>query len=102
MKEWDYENEQWMSLPAHLKHLPLFTRHYDLISLFFRTLWSIILKYFFFRFYIRLIVKGDFHEIHRNYPRLLVISNHASHLDAVAIAAAIPFRYWMDLYIAAA
>lgn len=102
MKEWDYENEQWVKLPSHLKHLPLFTRHYDLTSLFFRTLWSIILKYFFFKFYIRLEVKGDFHEIHKNYPRLLIISNHASHLDATSIAAAIPFRYWLDVYITAA
>ncbi|MEK7358722.1 MAG: 1-acyl-sn-glycerol-3-phosphate acyltransferase, partial [Bdellovibrionota bacterium] len=88
MKEWDYDNEQWMKLPSYLKHLPLFTRHYDLTSLVMRTLWSIILKYGFYKFYIRLKVKGDFHEIHRNYPRLLVIANHASHLDAVTIAAA--------------
>jgi 1-acyl-sn-glycerol-3-phosphate acyltransferase len=46
--------------------------------------------------------KGDFHEIHRNYPRLLVIANHSSHLDAIAITGAIPFRYWTDVYIAAA
>lgn len=102
MKEWDYENDQWMSLPGHLKHLPLFTRHFDFVSLIMRTLWSIILKYGFFRFYIRLQTVGDFHQIHKNYPRLLVIANHASHLDAVAIAAAIPFRYWLTLYIAAA
>ncbi len=101
MKEWDYDNDQWMALPSHLKHLPLFTRHYDLLSLVMRTLWSIILK-FLFRFYIRLYVKGDFHEIHKNYPRLLVIANHASHLDATSIVAAVPFRYWMDLYITAA
>jgi 1-acyl-sn-glycerol-3-phosphate acyltransferase len=102
VKEWDYENEQWVSLPSHLKHLPLFTRNYDLLSLIVRSLWSLILKGWFFKFYVRLKVKGDFHEIHRNYPRLLVIANHTSHLDAVAIAAAIPFRYWLDVYIAAA
>lgn len=102
MKEWDYENDQWMSLPTHLKHLPLFTRHLDFVSLIIRSIWSVILKYGFFKFYIRLQTKGDFHQIHKNYPRLLVISNHASHLDAVAIAAAIPFRYWLSLYIAAA
>lgn len=102
MKEWDYENEQWTKLPSYLKHLPLFTRHFDLTSRLFRALWSFILKYFFYKFYIRLKVIGDFHEIYKNYPRLLVIANHASHLDAVSIAAAIPFRYWMDVYIAAA
>lgn len=102
MKEWDYENEQWIKLPSHLKHLPLFTRHHDLISLFFRTVWSLVLKYICFKFYVRLQVKGDFHEIHKNYPRLLIISNHASHLDATSIAAAIPFRYWSHLYITAA
>jgi 1-acyl-sn-glycerol-3-phosphate acyltransferase len=102
MKDWDYENEQWMRLPSYLKHLPLFTRHYDMMGMVARFLWWIILRQWFFRFYIRLKVKGDFHEIYRNYPRLLVISNHSSHLDAVSIAAAIPLRYWLDLYIAAA
>lgn len=102
MKKWDYENEQWMKLPYHLKHLPIFTRHYDMTSLFVRIVWSIFLKDVFFRFYIRLTVKGDFHEIHRNYPKLLLISNHGSHLDAISIAAAIPLRYWLDVYIAAA
>lgn len=101
MKDWDYENEQWTQLPTHLKHLPLFTRQYDLVSLFFRMLWAGFL-FIFFKTYIRLKVVGSFHEVHKNNPRLLVISNHASHLDAVSIAAAIPFRYWMDLYIAAA
>jgi 1-acyl-sn-glycerol-3-phosphate acyltransferase len=102
VKEWDYENEQWMGLPSYLKHLPLFTRHLDFMSLLFRAAWSVILKYGFYKFYIRLKVKGDFNEIYRNYPRLLVIANHASHLDAVSIAAAIPFRYWLNVYIAAA
>ena len=102
MRDWDYENEQWVRLPSHLKHLPLFTRHLDLMSFFFRLVWSVILKHLFFRFYIRLKVKGDFQAIYENYPRLLLISNHSSHLDALSIAAAIPFRYWLDLYIAAA
>ena len=102
MKEWDYENEQWVGLPTYLKHLPLFTRHLDFASILARTIWSIVLKYGFYKFYIRLKVKGDFKEIYRNYPRLLVIANHASHLDAVSIAAAIPYRYWLNLYIAAA
>lgn len=102
MKDWDYDNEQWTQLPSYLKHLPIFTRQYDLVSLFFRGLWAFVLKNFFYTFYIRLTVKGDFHEIHRNYPRLLVICNHASHIDAVSIAAAVPLRYWLDLYIAAA
>ena len=44
MRDWDYENEQWTRLPSYLKHLPLFTRDYDLVSLFFRSLWSVILK----------------------------------------------------------
>lgn len=99
---WNYENRQWTQLPGHLKHLPLFTRHFDFTSLIFRALWGFFLKALAFRFWIRLEVKGDFHQIYRDYPRLLVISNHASHLDAVSIAAAVPFRYWLDLYISAA
>lgn len=102
MKKWDYENEQWTQLPYHIKHLPLFIRHLDYLSIVLRTLWSLFLKYIFFQFYIRLQVKGDFHKIHKEFPRLLVISNHASHLDALSIAAAVPYRYWLDLYIAAA
>lgn len=101
MKDWDYENEQWTKLPVHLKHLPLFTRYYDITSLIIRAAWAAFLNLF-FKTYIRLKVVGDFHEVAKNNPRLLVISNHASHLDAISIAAAIPFRYWLDLYIAAA
>ncbi len=99
---WNYENEQWTQLPSHLKHLPLFTRHFDFTSLIFRALWGFFLKAVAFRFWIRLEVKGDFHKIYQEHRRLLVISNHASHLDAVSIAAAVPFKYWLDLYISAA
>lgn len=103
MKDWTYENKQWTQLPTYLKHLPLFTRHIDLSSMFIRFLWSIFLQDIVFRFYIRLKVKGaDLKEIYKNHPRLLIISNHASHLDATSIAAAIPRKYWLSLYIAAA
>lgn len=102
MRNWNYENEQWTQLPAHLKHLPLFTRHVDLMSWIFRLLWAGYIKFVAFRFYVRLDVKGNFDELYQKYPRLLIISNHASHLDAVSITAAVPFRYWMDLYITAA
>lgn len=102
MKDWDYENEQWMRLPTYLKHLPIFTRQFDIIGFVIRFCWWFVLTHIAFRFYIRLKVKGDFEEIHRNYPRLLIMSNHSSHLDATSIAAAIPFRYWLDLYITAA
>ena len=101
MKNWNYNNEQWTELPGHLKHLPLFTRQFDLTSWIFRLIWAIFLK-FMFRLYFRTKVVGDIHEIYNNNPKLLIISNHASHLDAVSIAAAIPFKYWLDLYIAAA
>lgn len=103
MKEWNYENEQWTKLPTYLKHLPLFTRHIDYTSMFFRFLWSIFLQDLAFNFYIRLKVVGTpFKEIYKHHPKLLIISNHASHLDATSIAAAIPRRYWLSLYIAAA
>ena len=102
MKDWNYENEQWTKLPAHLKHLPLFTRNLDYVSIFFRFIWAIFLKGLFFRFYVRLKVQGDYKKVYQEYPRLLIISNHASHLDALSIAASIPTRYWIDLYIAAA
>lgn len=101
MKDWNYENEQWTQLPHHLKHLPLFTRYNDFTSMIFRVLWAIFLKLA-FRFYIRLYVVGDFHKLYREHKRLLLISNHASHLDAVSIAAAVPFTYWKFLFITAA
>src|SRR5258707_1058829 len=102
MKEWNYENDQWTKLPPYLKHLPLFTRHIDIFSMTMRALWALVLKYGAFSFFIRLKVVGSYDEIYKKHPRLLLISNHASHLDAVSIAASIPLRYWTSLYIAAA
>jgi 1-acyl-sn-glycerol-3-phosphate acyltransferase len=102
MRDWNYENKQWTKLPSHLKHLPLFTRHVDFTSIFIKYLWALFLKFVFFQFYIRLKVKGDFHQIYKNHPKLLIISNHGSHLDALSIATAIPAQYWTDLFIAAA
>lgn len=100
--EWDYENEQWTQLPPYLKHLPLFTRHFDLTSKFFRFLWAVFLKLLAYRFYVRIKLHGEFHTIAKNYPKLIVISNHASHLDATSMAAVIPYRYWPQLYVTAA
>lgn len=102
MRKWDYENEQWTQLPTYLKHLPLFTQHIDWTSRIFRFLWAFYLKLIGFRFYIRLNIIGDFHEIAKKHPRLLLISNHASHLDATSIAAAVPFAFWDFLFITAA
>lgn len=102
MKDWDYDNDQWMRLPGYLKHLPLFTRHVDLTSIVIKYIWAVFLKLVFFRTYIQLRVVGDFKKVYAENPRLLVISNHGSHLDAISIATAIPAFYWRDLYIAAA
>jgi len=38
-KEWNYENNQFTKLPAHLKHLPLFTRHFDFMPVPLNTGW---------------------------------------------------------------
>jgi 1-acyl-sn-glycerol-3-phosphate acyltransferase len=102
MKDWVYNNEQWTKLPPYLKHLPLFTRHFDMLSLTIKYLWALFLKFVFFKFYIRLKVMGDYHKIYKEHPRLLVISNHGSHLDAISIATSIPVQYWTDVFIAAA
>ncbi|MBX9767156.1 MAG: 1-acyl-sn-glycerol-3-phosphate acyltransferase [Bdellovibrionales bacterium] len=102
MREWNYENDQWTKLPYHLRHLPLFSRQFDLISIFLRFLWFLFLRYLFFQFYIRLKVKGDFAKVFKENPKLLVISNHSSHLDAVCISTAMPFRFWPHLFFAAA
>ena len=103
MREWNYENDQWTKLPDYVKHQPLFTQHYDLTSQFFKLLWYIILKKWFYTMYIRLsVVGGNFDELYKNHKKLIIISNHASHLDATCIAASIPRRHWYNLYIAAA
>ncbi|MBE8221274.1 MAG: 1-acyl-sn-glycerol-3-phosphate acyltransferase [Bdellovibrionales bacterium] len=102
MEKWDYENEQWLKLPNHLKHLPLFTRSFDLVSIFFKYLWALILKII-FTFYIRIKIFGpSWKKIFKQHPKLLIMSNHSSHLDAVAIAATIPVGYWSHLYLTAA
>ncbi len=103
MKPWSYDNEQWTTLPMHLRHLPLFTKNFDLTSRVVRFLWALYLRDFVFKTYIRLETKGtSFRELHEKYPKLIIIANHASHIDATSIAAAVPKRYWKDLYIAAA
>ena len=102
MRNWSYENEQWTQLPGHLKHLPLFTRHIDITSWIFRVLWGFFLKILIFKFYTPMRIHGSFQDVWEKHPRLIIISNHASHIDAVSIAAAIPFKYWLDLYISAA
>ncbi len=102
MKKWNYDNEQWTKLPSYLKHLPLFTRHIDYFSIFIKYIWALFLKYVFFIFYIRLKTVGNWKEIYKKHPKLLIISNHGSHLDAISIAASIPVFYWIDLFIGAA
>jgi 1-acyl-sn-glycerol-3-phosphate acyltransferase len=102
MKDWNYDNDQWTKLPPYLKHLPLFTRHLDVFSISMRFLWAIVLKYFIFMFYVRIQVIGDFAEVRKKYPKLILMSNHTSHVDAVSIAASVPMKYWPSLYITAA
>lgn len=102
MKKWNYENEQWTKLPSHLKHLPLFTQHFDLFSRSVKLVWAFILKFLIFKFYIRLKVIGDFKKLTKDSPKLLLISNHGSHLDATSIAAAVPMSFWSNLFVAAA
>lgn len=103
MKPWTYNNEQWTRLHPHLRHLPLFTRNIDFTSMVIRFLWALYLRDFVFKYYIRLKTKGaSFHDLYKKHPKLIIISNHASHIDATSIAAAISKRYWRDLYIAAA
>ena len=74
MEDWSYENEQWTKLPTYLRHLPLFSRHTDLTSIFFRILWSFFLQEFIFKFYVRLNIQGgNYHEIFRLTPQELDI-----------------------------
>ena len=63
-----------------------------------QAIWGVVLR-FCFRFYCKLKKKGSFRGIYKKYPRLIIISNHTSHLDAGVIYASIPFRYWKNLHI---
>lgn len=76
---------------------------YEKISghLFARAIWAIFLRLA-FKFYIRMKIKGSFKGFYKKYPKLIIISNHTSHIDGPAILSAIPFSHWMDLYILAA
>jgi len=102
MKEWKYENDQWAKLPPHLRHVPIHAANTSLSTRIVQWCWAFFLKRIFFRFYIRLKVKGSFRPAYEKHPRLLIISNHSSHLDAISIASAIPLRYWHRQYAAAA
>lgn len=67
-----------------------------------RTFFVFFLKKIFFKFYLRLRVVGDIKKILEEHPKLLLISNHSSHLDAVAITSMMPLFRCHDLYITAA
>ena len=98
-KRWLNRNDQLKELSDDIQHLPLITRHFDLFSFFICLLWSQILKKIFFKFYLKIIIKGgDFNSLIAKHPKLLVISNHSSHLDAISIASSIPFFHWQHLY----
>ncbi|MCB0393409.1 MAG: 1-acyl-sn-glycerol-3-phosphate acyltransferase [Bdellovibrionales bacterium] len=99
---WKYENDQWTRLPHHIRHLPIITRHFDLFSAFIRFVWSQFLKNIFFKYYMKLEVVGDMRNLMQTHPKLIVMSNHGSHLDAISIATAAPIRYWLNIYFAAA
>jgi len=101
-KEWNYENDQYTKLPAHLKHLPLFTRHFDFTSWIFRCMWGFLMKCILLKYYVKVDIHGNFKKIYKENPKLLIISNHTSHMDTTIITTAIPFKYWLDLYIGAA
>jgi 1-acyl-sn-glycerol-3-phosphate acyltransferase len=62
-----------------------------------RGLWAFILKFVFFKFYVRLTVKGDFEPLLKDPQKLILISSHSSHLDALALLAAIPYKQWPHL-----
>lgn len=85
-----------------MQHLPLYVKEVSLLSRMVGFLWMLFLKYFFFKLYIRLEVVGDFFPVFRKHNKLILLSNHASHLDAISIQAAVPYKFWQPLYAAAA
>ena len=89
-------------MPNYLRHLPIYDPPKTLLGRFARWLWAWILKRLIFKFYIRIHVDGDLKDLTTRHPKLLMICNHASHLDDVVVAAAVSFKNWSHLYPAAA
>lgn len=77
-------------------------RHSDLKSKIASLFWAIFLKLLGFAIYVRIKIHGSFQNIYKKHPKLLIISNHSSHLDASSIEAAVPWKYWKHLYISVA
>lgn len=78
-----------------------------LLKTLLRIIWIIYLKIFFF-FIVRLKVKNhnkdnkNLHFLSKKKSKLILISNHASHLDAIAIMSIIPWKINMNFYVGAA
>ena len=77
-------------------------RNHNPLSLLMSILWAFFLKCLGFGIYVKIKIHGSFKDIYKKHPKLLIISNHSSHLDASSIAAAVPWKYWKHLYISAA
>jgi len=97
--------KRWVYTPSPLlqktlaERLTTFPREPSMAVYGLRLLGMVLLRVV-FALYFRLRIEGG-----RNIPRsgpFVLVANHASHLDAVALACALPARQWNHAYAAAA
>ena len=88
MKPWSYNPSPVLSQTL-AEQLTVFPRERDLTQTVLRTVWTVCLRGF-LRVYFRLTIEGR-GRLPRT-GRYVLVANHASHLDAVSLSAALPIR----------
>lgn len=88
MRPWSYDPSPTISQTL-AEQLTVFPRERDLTHTVLRTVWTICLRGF-LRVYFRLTIEGR--ERLPRTGRYVLAANHASHLDALSLSAALPMR----------
>lgn len=98
MMDWRYETDP--SLGKSLKEsLSLFPREKDMLFSSIRFLWNFLIRLW-LKIYFRLEIHGK--ERLPKHQTFVLIANHSSHLDAIALSAALPWRSISATFSAAA
>ena len=98
MENWQYDTARDMGLPAG-ERLKSLRRENGLVEFAIQIVWWACVGSY-FRVYHRLAVSGKHHLPAK--PPFVLVANHSSHLDAMALAAALPRRLRSDLFPIAA
>ena len=98
MNDWTYATDPSLEKPLK-ERLTLFPREEDMLFSGLRYVWNFLIR-FWLKVYFRLKIFGR-----ENLPKgrsFVLIANHASHLDAIALSAAVPWRAISATFSAAA